>query len=130
MIIGIGNDIVLIERFENKEPHFYEKIFTKSEIEYIEKKQYRSNTVAGLYAAKEALLKALGTGIGRGFWLTDVEILHDEQNAPYYVNTQKIVSYIAGKSQNNNNDKNINMKLSISHDKLYASAFAIIEVLT
>lgn len=130
MIIGIGTDIVATERFENKEPHFYEKIFTANEIEYIQKKQYKQNTVAGLFAAKEALLKALGTGIGGGFWLTDVEILHNEQNAPYYSINEKILRYINIKTNKTLEPCNINMQLSISHDLLYASAFAIVEVLT
>ena len=126
MIIGIGTDIIRIKRFENKKQYFYDSIFTENEKIYFEKKLYNAQSVAGGFAAKEAFLKAIGSGIAENIGLLDIEILHNNKNAPYYNINKKIISYINNIS---NKNENINLNLSISHDGEYACAFAIIEVL-
>ncbi|EGY79969.1 holo-ACP synthase [Peptoniphilus indolicus] len=64
----LGVDLVKVDRIEKLlekfGDNFLKRIFTKEEIEYIQKKQKSKNTVAGMYASKEAVSKALGTGIG------------------------------------------------------------------
>ena len=65
MIIGIGTDIIEIDRIENainNNKRFLEKVFTIKEIEMFKKRNMRSEIVAGNFAAKEAISKALGTG--------------------------------------------------------------------
>jgi holo-[acyl-carrier protein] synthase len=58
--------------------HYLERVFTPGELEYCGK---RAESLAGRFAAKEAVAKALGTGIGDVAW-KEIEILGDEQNAP------------------------------------------------
>ena len=65
MIIGIGTDIIEINRIEKvmmRTSSFIEKSFTSNEIEYFKLKGLKGNVIAGNFAAKEAISKALGTG--------------------------------------------------------------------
>lgn len=78
-LIGITKVEKILERHGEK---FLEKVFTDDEIKYIEEKHFMPQTVAGIYAAKEAMLKELGTGIGE-YSLKDVEVFHDEKGRPY-----------------------------------------------
>lgn len=76
----LGVDLVKVERIEKLlekfGDNFLKRIFIEEEIEYIQKKQKSKNTVAGMYASKEAVSKALGTGIGEvGF--KDIVIEHN-----------------------------------------------------
>lgn len=81
MIAGLGVDIIEIARFARAEnPHFINRCFTPGEQDYMRGKG--PQTAAGLFAAKEAVVKALGTGFC-GFWPCAVEILHDAQGQPY-----------------------------------------------
>lgn len=76
MILGIGTDIVEIRRIKeavDRNENFLEKLFNKEEIEYIKSKGYRPEYIAGRFAAKEAVSKALGTGF-RGFGFKDIVI--------------------------------------------------------
>ena len=82
-----GIDIIEIERIEsaeNNHPNFLKRVFSKSEIEYLKECSFKAETMAGMYAAKEAYSKFLGTGF-RGFGLSDVEIMHKENGKPYIV---------------------------------------------
>ena len=78
-ILGLGNDLIEIERIEkavNRSDKFMEKIYSEKEREYLsDKKGFAS--YAGKFAAKEAVAKAMGTGV-RGFAMSDIEILNDE----------------------------------------------------
>lgn len=82
----MGIDLIVISKVEKiLERHgekFLERVFTHDEIKYMEEKHFMSQTVAGIYAAKEAMLKELGTGIGE-YSLKDVEVFHDEKGCPY-----------------------------------------------
>lgn len=81
MIKGLGCDVVYISRIEKaiKRENFLMRVFTDMEREVIAKKGMQ--TAAGMWAAKEAVSKALGTGF-RGFSLRDVEVQHDALGAP------------------------------------------------
>jgi len=86
MIVGVGIDIVEISRIEGvlaRHPErFLQKVYTKSEIEYCCRAvQHQSRRLAARYAAKEATLKALGTGLRHGKW-TEVEVIRDDQGKP------------------------------------------------
>ena len=74
-----GIDMVKTERIKtilhNNKSGFYRRIFTQGEIDYIEKKDYKS--AAGLYASKEAISKLVGSGIGQ-LSFKDIEIYHQE----------------------------------------------------
>lgn len=121
MVIGTGVDIVKISRIENiiknKRDIFYNKIFTSDEIKYIETKNHNTQTISGLFAAKEAISKLLGTGIGKVNW-KDIEIIHNKFSKPCVK--------LYGEGENMAKKLGINtIHLSISHEKDYAIAFAI-----
>lgn len=117
-IYGIGTDIIEIERIKeaiNRTSAFKTKVYSKKEIEYIEKKKNPYASYAGRFAAKEAVSKALGTGV-RGFSLSDIEILNDNLGKPivYLYNEVKKVA------------QNLKIQISISHSRDYAVSTVII----
>lgn len=117
IFLGIGNDIIEISRIENavKKESFVKKVFTEKEIEYIISRGERAETYAGKFSAKEAVSKALGTGV-RGFSPNDIEILNNELGKPYVIFKNSIADF---------NDKYF-VDISISHCREYAAAAAII----
>lgn len=123
MIIGIGTDIIEISRIEKvikRTSSFIEKSFTHNEIEYFKLKGLKGNVIAGNFAAKEAVSKAIGTGF-RGFGLTDIEILRDELGKPVVNLSEKIYALL--------DIKEFKMHVSISHNKENAIAYAVMEVI-
>ena len=85
-IFGIGTDIVNIKRMQKilriNNNNFKKRIFSKNEIIYCEKKKYPSSFYAKRFAAKEALSKALGTGIRKGINFKDIEIINNNYGKP------------------------------------------------
>ena len=121
MIVGIGNDIIEIERIEKaiSKEGFKNKIYTQRELENIKKRGNRAETYAGVFSAKEAISKAIGTGV-REFSLTNLEILNDDLGKPYVVVSEKLDKIIKSKKDD------YQIEISISHSKKYATAMAII----
>ena len=121
MIVGIGNDIIEIERIEKaiSKEGFIAKVYTQREIENIVKRGNRTETYAGIFSAKEAISKAIGTGV-REFALTDLEILNDDLGKPYVIVSDKLNKIIQRKKEN------YQIEIAISHSKKYATAMAII----
>jgi len=121
MIVGIGNDIVEIERIEKAilKEGFKNKVYTQKELENLEKRGNRTESYAGIFSAKEAISKAIGTGV-REFSLTDLEILNDDLGKPYVVVSEKLNKILRNKKEN------YQIEISISHSKKYATAIAII----
>lgn len=123
MIIGVGVDIIEIRRIKSaieKNNGFLEKIFTSSEIEYLKGRNFRPEFVAGRFAAKEAVSKALGTGF-RGFDFKDIIIESTTLGKPIVVLKGK-AKLIAKK------EGEYNLHLSISHGEDNAIAYAVLEV--
>ena len=121
MIIGIGTDIIEINRIEKaimRTSSFIEKSFTSNEIEYFKLKGLKGNVIAGNFAAKEAISKALGTGF-RGFGMQDIEVLRDELGKPIVNLSYKIYKLL--------DIKEFNIYVSISHSKENAIAYAVME---
>ena len=124
MIIGCGIDLVKIERLEKiiKKwgDNFIFSIFTSLEKEYCEKKKgNKYQSYAGKFAAKEALLKALGLGLRKANW-KDIEIKNDKLGQP--------IIETSGKLKNIASAKGISKYfISISHTKEYAIAQVILE---
>ena len=84
-IFGIGTDIVNIKRIQKTlkvSNNFKRRIFSKNEIIYCEKKRNPSSFYAKRFAAKEALSKALGTGIRKGINFKDIEIINNNYGKP------------------------------------------------
>lgn len=121
MIVGVGTDIIEVERIKivvERTPSFLKKAFTDKEIEYFNSKKNRYESIAGTFASKEAVSKALNTGI-RGFSLKDIEVLHDELGKPKINLSEKITQKF--------NLFNHNIHVSISHTEANAIAFVVIE---
>lgn len=118
-IKGVGCDIVDIPRFKEKmkNTRLVDKIFTEHEQKYFANRQVF--TAAGLWAAKEAVSKALGTGFV-GVTAKDIEIRHNENGTP------QIVLYNGARSRSELIDVR-NIHVSISHEKEQALAFVVIE---
>ncbi|ABR50228.1 holo-acyl-carrier-protein synthase [Alkaliphilus metalliredigens QYMF] len=120
MIKGIGIDIIEIERIARaleKNPRFKERLFTLEENRGFIEKGGHPASIAGVFAAKEAVVKALGTGISNMKW-KDIEVLKDSAGKPYIKlhNNALEIAY----------SKNINeIFISISHSKENAVAQAI-----
>lgn len=124
MIVGIGIDIIEINRIQKaleKSPSFIDKIFTKNEIEYLNSRNMRAEFVAGKFAAKEAVAKAIGTGF-RGFDFRDVEIDKTTLGKPIVIlrGNAKKMDQKWGKYK---------IHLSISHSRENAIAYAVIETI-
>lgn len=123
MIIGIGTDIIEIERIEkviNRTNSFIKRSFTNNEIEYFKSKGLKGNVIAGNFAAKEAISKAIGTGF-RGFGLKDIEVLRDELGKPIVKLSDKIYELL--------DVKEFNIHISISHSRENAVAYAVMEAI-
>lgn len=123
MIIGIGTDIVEIDRINKaikRTPNFINKLFTKKEIEYFISRKMRPEFIAGKFAAKESVAKALGTGF-RKFGFRDIEIDKDELGKP-------LVLLSGGAKEIADKFGDYKLHLSISHGRENAIAYAILEV--
>lgn len=123
MISGVGVDIVEIRRISeamSKHNNFIDRIFSKNEIEYLKSRNLRPEFVAGRFAAKEAVSKALGTGFS-GFEFKDIEIDRTAAGKPIVVlkGKAKLIAQKYG---------NYKVHLSISHGIDNAIAYAIMEV--
>mgnify|MGYP002519874525 CR=1 FL=1 len=122
MITGIGTDfieIVRIQRAIEKNPHFMERVYTANEIAYCQRKKNVWQSFAARFAAKEAVSKALGTGIGP-VGLMEIEILNAENGQPKVVLHGKALQLAA--------DRNIQrVHISLSHSEAYAMATAVLE---
>ncbi len=120
MIYGVGTDLCSIDRIARamENPRFLERLYTPAERKRLEKlcDERKRERAAGIFAAKEAVAKALGTGFV-GFGFADVEILSDKKGKP--------VVRLHGDAAALVRDANVH--LSISHDGGMAMAFAVIE---
>lgn len=127
MIWGIGIDMVDINRIEEKvrdREGFKKLVFSEREKIHCEKKANSDESYAARFAAKEAFLKALKTGFNTTFELNQIEILNDEQDAPYMVLSDEIQKIIKKKTRYNN----IKIHVSLSHTKDMASAMVLLEI--
>ena len=125
MIRGVGTDIVQVGRIGTaikRTPMFLEKVFTEEERKYFKTRNNNLETIAGNFAAKEAISKAMGTGIS-GFGLLDIEILRNEMGQPIANISDKVKEVISIK-------EDYSIHVSISHTNENAIAFAIWEEMT
>ena len=86
MIVGLGVDVTEVDRMEaaieRRGRPLLERLFTPSEIAYCEKHRHRAERFAGRFAAKEAAMKALGTGWSRGVRWVDIEVVREPSGKP------------------------------------------------
>lgn len=124
MGVYCGVDIVEIDRIEKSlgttREGFKNKVFTEKEIEYCEaRKASRFESYAARFAAKEAVSKALGTGISKGIGLKDIEVSKDANGRPGVL--------LSGKAKEIFEEMQAtDISLSLSHCKTYAVAYCVI----
>ena len=125
-IFGIGTDIVNIKRMEHSLKkygiRFKNKIFSKSEILYCDKKKNSSAFYAKRFAAKEALSKALGIGIRKQVNFKNIEISNNIHGKPSILLKGRAAKYLEKKIKN----KKYKIYLSLSDDRPWAQATVII----
>ena len=124
-ILGIGVDIIQNNRIKNsiKNHKFRDRIYSINELKLSTSSKNKIGYFSKRFAAKEAFAKALGTGFRNDLNFKDIEIMNDKFGKPYYSKTKKITRLIKKEFK----VKNFNCFLSISDEKEYSTAFAIIE---
>ena len=125
-IFGIGTDIVNVKRMEKSLRRngdaFKKRIFSKNEIIYCERKKNPSTFYAKRFAAKEALSKALGTGIRKGIDFKNIEISNDKFGKP----SIKLMGSTANFLKKKIKTKKYSIYLSLTDDEPWAQATVII----
>lgn len=122
MIVGLGTDIVEVDRIQkmiaDHGAHFLERVFTAGEIAHCQPRRESAPHYAGRWAAKEAVMKVLGTGFTNEVGWTEIEVLVKPSGQPVIV--------LHGSTQEVANRLGIGeILVSISHTANYATATAI-----
>ena len=124
-ILGIGVDIIQNKRFKKliSNKNFIKRTFGKNEVNLSKKINNKVNFFAKRFAAKESLVKSLGTGFRDDLNFQDIEIHNNKLGKPYFSNSKKINNLIIKKFK----IKKYNLFLSISDEKDYSIAFTILQ---
>ena len=122
MIYGNGIDLIDINRIKkviDKYGYkFKKRCFSISEIEKSEKRYNSVESYAKRYAAKEACAKALGTGLARGVFWRDIEVINNQYGKPFIKLRGKAKEIF----KNMNKLSNMQIEVSLSDEKKYAIA--------
>jgi holo-[acyl-carrier protein] synthase len=123
MIYGICVDLIEIDRIkqaiERNGQRFVDRVYTKAEQEYCEQRPSFA-CYAARFTAKEAFLKALGTGLRKGMRWQDIEVYTDELGKPHV----QLYGYLEERAKQ---EKFEHVHLSLSHSSSYAIAQVVIE---
>ena len=124
-ILGIGTDIIENDRIKNaiKNNSFIKRIFSKDEISFSKKFKNKTNFYSKRFAAKEAFVKAIGTGFRNSINFKDISILNNKLGKPKLYITVKVKKLLKKMFKS----KNIDIFLSLSDEKKYSIAFVIIK---
>lgn len=124
MIVGIGTDLVEVARIERSLSRFGDrfagKILSSAELKSFQASKSKSHFLAKRFAAKEAVAKALGTGMRGGVHFPSIEVIHDAAGKPG-------VNLLSGALQQAQQLDISTWHLSISDERQYALAFVIAE---
>lgn len=124
MILGIGVDIISPDRFarhwNSGKERFFNRLFTPEEIEYCRRMHRPAMHFAARFAAKEALLKALGTGLTAPFAWREIEVSRDVRGKPAFTLHGAVAEHVRSLGQPV-------CHLTISHTEALAVATAVIE---
>lgn len=123
MVIGIGCDIIEIARVEKaiENKRFLERVYTTAEQLYCEGRGKQAGaSYAARFGAKEAFMKAIGTGLRDKGTLLDIEVLNDDLGKPYL----KLTGYFAELARSRGVK---NSHISLSHDRERALAYCVLE---
>ena len=122
-IVGIGTDMCTVSRIAKaiEKEHFYQSVYLDGERAYLAAKgRGKAESAAAMFAAKEAVAKALGTGFAKGVGVAMIEVTHDELGAPgvlLHEGAKERLAAIGGKR----------VLLSLTHEGDMAMAFVVIE---
>jgi holo-[acyl-carrier protein] synthase len=123
MIYGVGTDIIEVNRIRKameRYPKFVDRLFSDEELIYYESKQWNPQNIAGGFSAKEAVLKAIGTGLHKFKW-KEIEIIRDNKGKPFVRLNGRVKQYV--------DDNYIGLiHVSVTHCREYAAATAVAEV--
>jgi holo-[acyl-carrier protein] synthase len=97
---------------------FLSRVFTTREIQYCSTRRAANQHYAGRWAAKEAVLKVLGTGWAKGIQWTDIEVVNEVSGAPTIRLSNRAAEIASERGIRN-------VLISISHCRAYATAFAV-----
>ncbi|MBM4124650.1 MAG: holo-[acyl-carrier-protein] synthase [Nitrospira sp.] len=122
-IVGVGLDLVKITRIqalaERWQDRFLHRLYTDEERRYCLKRASPYASLAGRFAAKEAVLKALGTGLAGGIRWVDIQVLNDPNGKP--------VATVSGRAETLLREAGVTgIHVSLSHDADYAIAEAVL----
>jgi holo-[acyl-carrier protein] synthase len=122
VILGIGTDIIECPRIgkmiENHGELFLRRIYTEREIRYCQARKHAIEHFAGRWAAKEAILKAIGTGRSHGIAWTNIEVRNAPDGRPLVM--------VCGRARETAIERGIaDILLSIAHCRTYATAYAM-----
>lgn len=122
MIVGLGTDIVEVERIgrmiEQHGDSFVQRIFTTAEADYCRQRKHSSEPFAGRWAAKEAVMKVLGTGFVQGTHFQEIEVVSEPSGRPriqLHGSTAEVAKQLGIDE----------VLITISHCREYATATAI-----
>lgn len=119
MITGIGTDIIEIYRFKNAiekyGQKFLDRLFSKEEQDHCKQYSDPERRYAARFAAKEAVVKALGEGFGKNVGFLDIKILNQPSGKPKVYLSDRTAGHFS----------NPTIFLSISHSKNYATAMVV-----
>lgn len=123
MIVGIGIDLVECDRFLDWSAFKKQRIFTKKELEYADNDNANAEKhLANFWAAREAFLKAIGTGFGEDITFSDVSVVHNDAGRPELLisgGAKATLKEVAGPSAN--------VLLSITDQGDYSVAMVVVE---
>ena len=131
MILGIGNDLLKIDRIEKiykKYKNSLNYFLSTQEIEFIEKNNFsedkKINFIAKRFCGKEAILKAIGIGLGRGIELKDISILNDNLGKPRIFLNEKAIEIF--KKMFNVLYTKVEFFISLTDEENFVSAVVVI----
>ena len=124
-ILGIGVDIIEKNRIKksNQKNNFKTRVYSSNELKLSKNVKNKVAYFSKRFAAKEAFSKALGTGFSENLNFKDIEIVSDKKGKPKYAKNKKIIKIVQKKYK----IKKFNSFLSISDEKDYSTALAIIQ---
>ena len=124
-IYGIGTDIIKNSRIKNsiKKKNFINRVFVKNEVLESRNKKDKLLFFSKRFAAKEALVKALGTGFRHNISFQDISVLNNKKGKPYFLISNNIRKIIKNKLKINR----FKIFLSMSDEKNYSIAYVVIQ---
>ena len=124
-VLGIGVDVIKNKRVKSliNNRRFISRTFSKNEIKFSKKILKKINYFSKRFAAKEALVKALGTGFRNNLCFRDISILNDKKGKPYFLFNKKIKDILKKKYKLNS----FKAHLSLSDEKKHSVSYVVLQ---